>query len=71
MTDAEFRLADGAKITRKRGVALFRYGERVGIADAIFGEEGDSNRLGATSLESMGPSLDPIKRELRELPMVL
>ncbi|MCH7744989.1 MAG: aspartyl protease, partial [Chloroflexi bacterium] len=37
----------------------------------IFGEEGDSNLLGATTLESLGLILDPLKRELRPLPMVL
>ena len=39
----EFRLADGSKIVRKKGIALFRHGKKVGGADVIFGEEGDSN----------------------------
>ncbi len=43
----EFRLADGSRIARKKGGAVFRYGERVGVADVIFGEEGDSTLLGA------------------------
>ena len=67
----EFRLADGTKIVRRKGVALFRYEERVGGADVIFGEESDSNLLGATTLESLGLSLDPLRRELRPIPMVL
>lgn len=67
----EFRLADGTKIARKKGVALFRYGDRVGGADVIFGEPGDSVLLGAFTLEALGLSLDPLKRELRPLPMVL
>ena len=67
----EFRLADGSKISRKKGVALFRYGERVGGADVIFGEEGDSNLLGAFTLEALGLSLDPLRRELKPLPMLL
>ena len=37
----------------------------------IFGEEGDSTLLGALSLEALGFSLDPIRRELRPLPMIL
>jgi hypothetical protein len=37
----------------------------------IFGEPGDANLLGALTLESLGLSLDPLKRELRELPMLL
>ena len=42
LAEETFRLADGSKIVRKKGVALFRYGERVGGADVVFGEEGDS-----------------------------
>ncbi len=67
----EFRLADGTKITRKKGGALFKYGERIGVADVIFGEEGDSVLLGAFTLEALGLSLDPLRRELKPLPMVL
>ena len=69
--EQEFRLADGSKIVRKRGGATFKRGEEVGFADVIFGEEGDSQLLGVTALESMGFVLDPIKRELRPLPMIL
>ncbi len=67
----EFRLADGTKIVRKKGVALFKHGERIGGADVIFGEEGDSTLLGAFTLEALGLSLDPLRRELRPLPMIL
>ncbi len=67
----EFRLADGSRIARKKGGAVFRYGERVGVADVIFGEEGDSTLLGAFTLEALGLSLDPLRRELKPLPMVL
>ena len=67
----DFRLADGRKVTRRKGVAVFRYGERVGGADVIFGEPGDSNLMGATTLESLGLALDPLRRELHPLPMVL
>lgn len=67
----EFRLADGSKIRRRKGIALFRYGERVGGADVLFGEEGDSVLLGAFTLEALGLALDPLRRELKELPMLL
>ena len=67
----EFRLADGSTVRRKKGVALFRYLDRVGGADVIFGEPGDSTLLGAFTLEALGLSLDPLRRELRPLPMVL
>lgn len=71
LTQEEFRLANGQKIVRKKGIALFRFGERVGGADVVFGEEGDSTLLGALTLEALGLVLDPLKRELRPLPMLL
>jgi clan AA aspartic protease len=66
-----FRLANGTRITREKGIALFRYHDRVGGADVIFGEDKDSNLLGAMTLEALGLALDPLQRELRELPMIL
>ena len=69
--EQEFRLADGSLIKRRKGIALFRYHDAVGGADVIFGEEGDSTLVGAMSLEALGLALDPLKRELRPLPMIL
>ena len=71
LDEQEFRLGDGTKVVRCKGGAVFRYGGRVGVADVIFGEGGDSNLMGATTLESLGLVLDPLRRELRPLPMVL
>jgi hypothetical protein len=71
LAEEEFRLANGTKVVRKKGIALFRYGERVGGADVIFGEEGDHKLLGAFTLEALGLVLDPLKRELKPLPMLL
>jgi clan AA aspartic protease len=71
LSQQQFRLADGSKIVRKKGVAVFKHGELVGGADVIFGEEGDSNLLGALTLEALGLSLDPLRRELKPLPMIL
>ena len=71
LTEQEFRLADGTKIVRKKGIALFKYGDRIGGADAIFGQEGDSLLLGAFTLEALGLALDPLRRELKPLPMIL
>ena len=50
---------------------MFRYGERAGVSDVIFGEEGDSGLLGAFTLEALGLALHPLKRELLSIPMVL
>jgi predicted aspartyl protease len=71
LSEQEFRLTNGEKISRKKGGAVFRLGERVGVADVIFGETGDQNLLGAFTLEALGLSLDPLRRELHELPMLL
>ncbi|MBI2886310.1 MAG: aspartyl protease family protein [Chloroflexi bacterium] len=71
LTEETFRLANGETIRRKKGVALYRYGERIGGADVIFGEEGDAQLLGAFTLEALGLALDPLRRELRPLPLTL
>lgn len=71
ISEEKFWLANGEKMIRKRGIAFFRYGDKVGGADVIFGEEGDSNLLGATTLESLGLALDPLKRELKPIPMII
>jgi len=71
VTRQDFRLADGTKIVRRKGVALFKYGKQKGGADVIFGEPGDSILLGALTLEALGLALDPLKRELKPLPMIL
>jgi hypothetical protein len=49
-----FRLADGTTIVRRKGGALFKFRSHVGIADVIFGEEGDATVLGASTLEALG-----------------
>ena len=66
-----FILADGSEITRKIGDVLFGLNGRKGAAPVIFGEKQDSTLLGSVSLEALGMALDPMKRELRPLPMVL
>src|SRR5438067_9651520 len=71
ITRQEFRLADGTRVERDKGIALFRYGDRVGGADVIFGESGDSVLLGAMTLEALGLALDPLRRELHPLPMLI
>ena len=67
----DFRLANGARTQRETAGALFKYGDKVGVAAVIFGEEGDSTLLGAHTLEALGLALDPFRRELVPLPMML
>jgi hypothetical protein len=66
-----FQLADGTAIVRQKGVALFKFRQYVGGGDVIFGKKGDATLLGALSLESLGLALDPIKRELRPMRLIL
>ncbi len=66
-----FILADATKITRQIGDAQFTLNGHKAASPVIFGEKGDSVLLGMVSLEALGFILDPIKRELRPLPMVL
>ena len=66
-----FRLANGTTIVRRKGGALFKFGDYVGVADVIFGEAGDATLLGALTLEALGLSLDPIRRELKPMTLIL
>ncbi len=45
LAEQSFRLADGSKIVRRKGVAVFKYKDQIGGADVIFGEEGDAMLL--------------------------
>jgi predicted aspartyl protease len=66
-----FSLADGTSMTRPVGIARFEVAGQSGGAPVIFGEPGDAWLLGALSLESLGLVLDPFKRELRPMRLVL
>lgn len=67
----EFSLADGRTITREVGDAYFEYQGNGGAAPIIFGEADDEALLGATALESLGLVLDPFKRRLLPMRMLL
>ncbi len=66
-----FTMADGSQIKRRIGDVTLRLNGQQGASPVIFGEKGDSTLLGAVSLEALGLILDPLKRELKPLPMVL
>jgi clan AA aspartic protease len=66
-----FTLADGSKITRQIGDVQFRFDGRQGASPVIFGQKDDSVLLGSVSLGALGLMIDPLKRELRPLPMIL
>jgi len=67
----DFFLADGSKIARKIGDAYFEYKGVGGPAPVIFGEPGDRNLLGVTTLEALELVLDPFRQELRPMTMPL
>ena len=67
--EVAFTLGNGDRIVRRKGIALFKYAGRVGGADVLFGEKGDGALLGSTTLASLGLVLDPLQRELRDIPM--
>ncbi len=71
VSEQTFRLAPGQSIQRQLGVALFKYQYRSGGATVIFSEVDDSTLLGAHTLEALGYALDPIRRVLIPLPMML
>jgi len=66
-----FFLANGDKVERKIGDAYFEYGGVGGAAPVIFGEPGDSDLLGAATLEALELVLDPFRRDLRPMTMSL
>ncbi len=66
----EFILANGEIIRRPIGNAYFEYQGKIRAAPVVFGDKGIF-LLGATTIETFGLILDPIRRELRPLPMVL
>ncbi len=67
----EFRLADGTRITRRKVIASFKYLDKKGGSDVIFGEDGAATLLGSLTPESLGLALDPLSHELKPLPSVL
>ncbi len=70
-SEREFILANGEVVHRQIGTATFEYRNTRGDSLVIFGEPGDSALLGATTLEGFGFILDPFRRELKPLPMLL
>lgn len=67
----KFRLADGQIIEREKGGAVFRYAGRIGVSDVVFGEEGDADLCGAFTLEALGLALDPLKRQLHPIQLLI
>ena len=66
-----FTLADGSEIKRKVSECYFELPQGEGHAPVILGENGDEALLGAVTLEVLGLVLDPFKRTLQPMHMLL
>jgi predicted aspartyl protease len=66
----EFILDNGEVLKKPIGNAYFEYEDKIRAAPVVFGDKGIF-LLGATTIEALGMILDPIRRELKPLPMVL
>jgi predicted aspartyl protease len=66
-----FWLADGRSVRRRVGHVVFDIQGSDGISRVIFGRTGDACLLGMVTLEELGLSLDPLKRRLRPLKLMI
>jgi predicted aspartyl protease len=65
---SRFILADGRRLERDMGIALFSLdGKTMGVPVA-FGEAGEASVLGATGLEILGFGVDPVPVEKKLVP---
>ena len=68
-SEREFVLANGEVIRRQMGNAAFEFQGLRGDSLVMFGEEGDVVLLGVTTLEAFGFILDPLRGELKPVPL--
>jgi len=61
-SERDFLLADGRKVRRKVGGVLLEYRGEITSLNVIFGDDGESPRLGGLALEALGFSLDRAQR---------
>ena len=66
-----FPLADGTTIVRSISESFIRLPQGEGHTPVILGEEGEQALLGAVTLEILGLVLDPFRRTLQPMPMLL
>lgn len=67
----ELELADGSRMRRSVGLALFRVEGKLGGSEVIFGGVRDEPLLGAVTLEAVGLELDPVRRRLRRARLLM
>lgn len=66
-----FELANAHSVRREIGDALYDIEGRIGAAPVVFGRRGDACLLGAVTLEALGLRLDPLRRQLRPLKLLI
>jgi clan AA aspartic protease len=67
----EFIMADGTSVKRKLGHAMVEIDGDKAPSIVVIGEKGDSALLGVLTLEGMGLMVDPFKRKLRPMRLML
>ena len=67
----EFHSTSNEKLVREVGVSVIEVMGRRWLTNVIFGEEGDNEVLGVTTLEQLGLQIDPVKQEISPLPLYL
>jgi len=66
-----FGLANGGTVRRAIGDVYYEIDRSAGAAPVIFGRRGDTSLLGVVTLEALGLQLDPLRRTLRPLKLMI
>jgi predicted aspartyl protease len=66
-----FTLTDGSKVEREMGDCIYELEGIRGAAPIVFGKKGDATLLGIFTLEALGLALDPFKRKLKPMKLIL
>lgn len=66
-----FKTADGRRIERSVGEAVFLFNGQRGTSKVIFGGEDDATLLGVTALEALGLEVDPTSGTVRPATLFL
>jgi len=67
----EFYSINNEKLIRDVGVSVVELMGRKWLTNVIFGEDADNEVLGVTTLEQLGLEIDPVRREIKPLPLYL
>ncbi len=69
--EMSFSLADGSSMMRRISECLFEFEDNESHTPVILGEGSDVALLGVVTLENMGLILNPFKRQLQPMKMVM